>query len=258
MGGYQYERWGAVPAGRCYHAAPMADLADRIRTRLLPAVLTALGVAGLAGGLLSLGGPVTADPLPSPFPTLVASGEPTALPLVTFPPMPSGAAPSLSATPPADRVATRVRIAALAIDLPVVRPPGGADAYPLCDVAMYIQELGQPGHGRATYLYAHARTGMFLPILEASLVRNGSSMLGMVVELWTSDDQRFLYEVTEVRRHQLDLNDALGATGEQLWLQTSEGPKGTPGKTQLIALPISQEAADPADAHPVPKPVVCG
>ena len=83
-------------------------------------------------------------------------------------------------------------------------------------------------------------------------------MLGMVVEVWTSDDQRFLYEITEVRRHQLDLDDALAAPGEELWLQTSEGPKGTPGKTQVIALPISQEAADPTDAHPKPKPVVCG
>jgi hypothetical protein len=83
-------------------------------------------------------------------------------------------------------------------------------------------------------------------------------MLGMVVEVWTSDDQRFLYEIIEVRRHQLDLDDAINATDEQLWLQTSEGPKGTPGKTQVIALPISQEAANPADAHPRPEPVACG
>ena len=150
-----------------------------------------------------------------------------------------------------------MRVAALDIDLPVVKPPA-VDAYPLCDVAEYIQQLGQPGEGRATYLYAHARTGMFLPILDASLVQNGKSMLGMVVEVWTSDDQRFLYEITEVRRHQLDLDDALAARTEELWLQTSEGPKGTPGKTQVLALPISQEAADHADAHPKPKPVVCG
>ena len=236
----------------------MADLAERIRIRVLPALLTALGVAGLAGGLLTLTSPVTADPLPSPSSAAVASAPPTSTPLITFPPLPSDAAPSASPTPPVDRVATRVRVAALEIDLPIVKPPGGANSYPLCDVAMYIQELGQPGEGRATYLYAHARTGMFLPILDASLVQNGKSMLGMVVEVWTSDDQRFLYEITEVRRHQLDLDDATNATGEELWLQTSEGPKGTPGKTQVIALPISQEAADPADAHPDPKPVVCG
>ena len=239
----------------------MADLVDRIRLRIIPAVLTALGVAALAGGALSLTTPVVAEPLPSAIASAAPSESvaPTATPLITFPPIPSASsAPSASPTPPADRVATRVRVAALEIDLPVVKPPGGAGASPLCDVAEYIQQLGQPGQGRATYLYAHARTGMFLPILEASLVQNGKAMLGMVVEVWTSDDQRFLYEITEVRRHQLDLDDALNAPGEELWLQTSEGPKGTPGKTQVIALPISQESANPDDAHPTPKPVVCG
>jgi hypothetical protein len=148
-------------------------------------------------------------------------------------------------------------VAALDIDLPVIKPPGDANAYPLCDVAMYIQELGQPGQGRATYLYAHARTGMFLPILDASKIQNGKSMLGMVVEVWTSDDQRFLYEITQVRRHQTTLEDAVDPAEEQVWLQTSEGPRGTPGKTQVIGRLISQEAADPADAHPVARPVDC-
>ena len=234
----------------------MADLADHIRIRLLPALLTALGVAGLAGGVLSLTSPVVAEPLPSPSPTVVASVAPTNTPLITLPPLPTVAPPSSSPTAPADRVATRVRVAALDIDLPVVAPGGPTD-YPLCNVAQYIQELGQPGQGHAIYLYAHARAGMFLPILDASLIQNGKPMLGMVVEVWSSDDQRFLYEITEVRRHQLDLDDAITADGEELWLQTSEGPRGTPGKTQVIAQPISQEAADPADAHPVAKPVDC-
>jgi hypothetical protein len=123
---------------------------------------------------------------------------------------------------------------------------------------MYLEALGQPGQGRATYLYGHARAGMLLPLLEASLVQDGKSMLGMVLEVWTSDDRRFLYEITEVRRHQTDLDDALAAGHEELWLQTSEGPKGTPGKLQVIALPLSEEAADPADAHPVARPLVCG
>jgi len=148
-------------------------------------------------------------------------------------------------------VATRVRIAALDIDLPIVK---GTDAYPLCDVAQYLTTLAQPGQGRATYLYAHAREGMFLPVLRTS----GKKQLGMVVEVWTSDDRRFLYEITEVRRDQRDLDDAVDATTEELWLQTSEGPKGTPGKTQVLAMPLSVASADPADAHPKPKPVVCG
>ena len=237
----------------------MADLADRIRIRLVPALLTALGVAALAGGALSLTAPVAADPLPSPSPTPAASVEPSGTALTTFPPLPSAAVPSSSPTPPADRVATRVRVAALEIDLPVVAP-GGPDDYPLCNVAMYFGALGQPGQARATYLFAHARTGMFLPILEASKVRDGKAMLGMVVEVWTSDDQRFLYEITEVRRHvpfDSGLDEPFAVTRDQLWLQTSEGSGEEFPKLQVVAEPISQQAADPVDAHPVAKPVAC-
>jgi hypothetical protein len=151
-------------------------------------------------------------------------------------------------------------VSALGIDLPIVRPASDAQ-YPLCDVAMFIQDLGQPGFGRATYLYAHARIGMFLPILDASKVNNGASMLGMIVEVYTSDDQLYLYEISEVRRHQLDLDAAVAATTEQVWLQTSEGPRVPAGqvgpKTQVVARFLSTGPADHAAAHPVAKPVVC-
>ena len=236
----------------------MSDLTERVRTRLFPALLTAFGVTFLAIGLLSYGNPVEAGPLESPAPSIIA-GEPSATPLLTLPPLATPPPPTPSPTFPADRVATRVRVAALKIDLPIVAPPPPPNDYPLCDVAMYLgPPLKQPGEDGATYLFAHAREGMFLPILTASLVQNGKKMLGMVVEVYTSDDKLFLYEVTEVRRHQLDLEDAVTATTEQVWLQTSEGPKGTPGKTQVIAEFLSQEDADPAEAHPTPKPVVCG
>jgi hypothetical protein len=234
-------------------------MALRFRARLLPALLTALGVAFLTAGLLSYTSPVEAGP-EQPEPPTVVTLPPTAEPPVT--PRPSlepQATPTATpgATIPADRVATRVVISALAIDLPIVKPASDS-AYPLCDVAMYIQELGQPGLGRATYLYAHARTGMFLPILDASLVDDGAAMLGMIVEAYTSDDQLFLYEIVEVRRHQLDLDDAVAASTEQLWLQTSEGPRGTRPKTQVVARFLSTGPADHGEAHPVPSPRVCG
>ena len=234
----------------------MSGLAERARSRFVPALLTALGVTLLAAGLLSYTMPVTAEAIPTASPSRTGTAIATPAPRITLPPLAS-VGPSTSPSAPADRVATRVRVAALKIDLPVVKP-GDSNDYPLCDVAMWIGALGQPGQGRATYLYAHAREGMFLPLLEASRTKKGKKMLGMVVEVWTSDDQRFLYEIVEVRPHQLNLDDALAATQEQLWLQTSEGPKGTPGKLQVIARPISQEAADHAAAHPKPKPVKCG
>ena len=228
----------------------MSDLGDRVRTRLLPALLTAAGVTLLAAGLLTYTTPVDAEPAPTASPTATPSpAAETASPLITLPPLGS-AAPSPSASAPSDRVATRVRVAALDIDLPII--PGNA-GYPLCDVAMYLRELGQPGQGRATYLYAHAREGMFLPLLETSERRQR----GVIVEVWTSDDLRFLYEVVDVRRAQTTLDDPVSATTEQLWLQTSEGPKGTVGKTQVLAEPLSVEPADPAEAHPKPDPVAC-
>ncbi len=242
----------------------MRSLVDRLRTRLLPALITALGVTLVAAGLLTLGGPVDAggtavvEPGPPTPPTTTPSPEST-------PPASIGPSGSPTASPSgeptasaADRVATRVVVPALGIDLPVVTPPGDANTYPLCDVAMYIQELKQPGQAGATYLYAHAREGMFLPLLAASQVNDGASLKGMLVEVYTSDDRLFLYEITEVLRHQLTLDAALNATTSQLWLQTSEGPKGTPQKLQVVAMPLSEGAADHAAAHPTPKPVVCG
>jgi hypothetical protein len=235
------------------------ESALRIRARLLPALLTALGVAFLTAGLVTYTTPVEAGLEPSETPTIVTLA-PTLMPSAT--PRPTNEAtqaptPTPAPTVPADRVATRVVVSALGIDLPIVRPANDSQ-YPLCDVAMFIQALGQPGFGRATYLYAHARTGMFLPILDASKVNNGAAMLGMIVEIYTSDDQLYLYEISEVRRHQLDLDAAVAATTEQLWLQTSEGPKGTRPKTQVVAQFLSTGPADHAAAHPVTKPRVCG
>jgi len=247
---------------------------DRLRDRLLPALVTAFGVTFLAAGLLSCTTPAVAE-VPLESPTSVEVGDPgasdgvSALPsLPTLPPItePPSTPPSPSASPSASagptwvkgRVATRVVYPALDIDLPVVKPPGGENAYPLCNVAMYIQQLGQPGQGRATYLYAHARTGMFLPILTESKVDNGRGMLGDIVEVYTSDDQHFLYQVYAVRRHVTSLDRAAAVKRDELWLQTSEGPRGTPGKTQVLARFLSQEPADHAKAHPKPKPVVCG
>jgi hypothetical protein len=251
-GAYQYERSTAACRDRCYDARPMAFLADRIRTRIIPALLTAAGVAFLAAGILSFTNPVVADPIASPSPSLDAVVA-TPSPLITLPPLGSGGPPSATPSVPPDRVVTRVRVAALAIDLPVIR----SNSVP-CGVALeYLDpRLGQPGEGRATYLYAHAQPGMFLAILNASKVSNGAKMKGMVVEVWTSDDQRFLYVLTEVRRHvpyQSAFDAPFAAQSDEIWLQTSEG-KGTQPKVQVVGELLSQEAAPDADANPTPHP----
>jgi hypothetical protein len=237
---------------------------DRLQDRVLPALLTALGVTFLAAGLLTYSMPVEAGPPASPpdtgavLPTPSPPGPGVTLPPLATPEPGSGSpSPDVLVVEPSDtRVSTRVRIAALGVDLPVV-PPGDADEYPLCDVAQYIRRLGQPGNDRATYLYAHARPGMFEPLLRT----RASDQLGLIVEVWTNDNLRFLYEIVEVRRDQRDpsaFDDPLAARTEELWLQTSEGPAGTPGKTQVKAEFLSVDRADPVEASPTARPVVCG
>ena len=236
----------------------MAGLFETLRTRILPALLTAIGVTLLAAGLLTYTAPVTAGPgaTRTPTPSGIAGGA-TPSPLITLPPLGTvpPSSPTQSASPSAialpEGVATRVRIVALDIDMAVI---AGPDTYPPCNVAMYFPDLHQPGQGKATYIYAHARTGMFLPLLETK----GTKQRDMVVEVWTSDDLRYLYEIVEVRRNQLTLDDALAADSEELWLQTSEGPKGTLGKTQVIALPLSVDRSTPEESSPEAKPVTCG
>jgi hypothetical protein len=126
---------------------------------------------------------------------------------------------------------------------------------------MYLAKLNQPGEDGATYLYAHAREGMFLPIYERAIQRlhgGPKSMLGLSVEVFTSDNLLYLYTIEEVRVHQTSLRDAARAKTDELWLQTSEGPKGTRGKTQVRALPVGVDSAADQDAHPAAKPVTCG
>ncbi len=260
----------------------MKSFLNLVGARLVPALLTAAGVVLVTAGLLSYTDPTSAGaaqggtavigtlaPSEEPSETVIsptpqASGD--ASPVAT----PEGSAPASTVPDPTEApgraVATRVVVPALNIDLPVVK---GDDKYPYCNVAMYLHTgdtaatdgFGQPGEGRATYLYAHARDGMFGPIYHWAIEkRNPDHMRGMSVLVYTSDFKLYLYEVSAVRLHVFNLDGPLGADTEQVWLQTSEGPKSTPplGKTQLIADLISVSDATPADAVRKPKPVKCG
>jgi hypothetical protein len=150
-----------------------------------------------------------------------------------------------------------VVIAKLGIDLAIVKAPAG---YPYCNVAMYFgQPFVQPGESGPSYIFAHARTGMFGPIYQLVMFkRTPNVMVGMLVDVYTSDDMLHTYRIARVYPHQLSLERPLSATSDQLWLQTSEGPHGTPGKTQIMATPVSTVPADHAAAHPKPRIVVCG
>jgi Sortase domain len=228
-------------------------------TRLIPAVLTAAGVVIVTAGLLAYGDPATAGVMPSPSDSGPGPLPSLSLDLPSIAPVESGAsgspAPSASG---GDAVVTRVAVPALRIDLPVVAGPSNG-VYPYCNVAMYYVDprLGQPGSGKPTYLFAHARDGMFGPIYHLTIqLGTPNKMVGMLVQVYTSDNKLYQYEITAVYAHQPDMNRVFDAKDE-LWLQTSEG-HGVPGKTQVLALPMSVWNVDPKLAHPaVPAHIVC-
>ena len=122
------------------------------------------------------------------------------------------------------------------------------------------EKLGLPGQiGTSAYIYAHARTGMFLPLLTASQTANGDGMLGFQVQVYTDDDLVYTYVIAKVKRHSEDFSIAssVAADTQQLVLQTSEGPTPALPKLQVAATFVSVAPADHAAAHPTPHPVTC-
>jgi hypothetical protein len=242
----------------------MRTLGAALRQRVLPAVLTAAGVTLLAAGLLQYGTPVAAqDGLSASASPVASDGQAGYVP-PSLPPIDGSGAPSPTPSLDPNRVATRVVVPAIGIDLPVIVQPN--PSYPSCNVAMYYQDprLGQPGSGRSIYLYAHARVGMFYPLYErVTLGRHGgtASLIGLRVDVYTSDDQVWHYQVTKVRprvkpdSHFLDA--AFAVKSETLWLQTSTGPGGQYPKLQVLAQLVFSEGAPHADAHPKPHPINC-
>ena len=153
-------------------------------------------------------------------------------------------------------VATRVVVRALGIDLAVVKPPS-TSSYPLCNVAEYLQVRWQPGEVGGTFIYAHAREGMFLPLLTQSQRAGGGTLPGMTVQVYTSNNKVYTYRITQVLRHQVYV-PAPSTTSTRLWLQTSEGPRGTRPKLIVVATQVSVGTASYAASHPTPRPVRCG
>jgi hypothetical protein len=217
------------------------------RVALAVLILLSVGVAGCATPGTSPGGTGT--------PVTPANGSPRGSARDVS--LDGAGLPTLAPDEVRNRVPPRVRLPGLGIDLPVVAPPRNPDHFPACNVAEYLPGLSRPGHPGATFIYAHARPGMFLPILDAARSNRGHSLLGIRVDVFTSDDRRFTYEITDVRRHVRSLDFAYRISAEQLILQTSEGPVGTPGKTVVIAVPRSEEPATADDARPEAHPVTC-
>jgi hypothetical protein len=150
--------------------------------------------------------------------------------------------------------ATRVAVSGLGIDLPVVRGPSG---YPLCRVAMYLASVAQPREPGITYIYAHARTGMFLPLLTRWRIDRGASLIGRTVKVWTSDSYVSYYRIFRVRVTTYAVAGVTSLTRERLWLQTSTGPNTSYPKLIVEASRYLTVKTTYAASHPTPHPVSC-
>lgn len=234
-------------------AAPLTRLLAHFLVRLGPAIVTATGIALVVGGLLTYDATAGSVLVPTPNPTATPVVAATATPL----PIISSGTPGPTSLPTG--TASRIVIPAMRIDLAIVK---GNVGFPYCNVAMYQGPLSQPGRTGTTYIFAHARVETFLRMLSLSeRGDDGASMVGMLVEVYTTDARLYLYEIDAVRRHVttngfVALPPDIG-TVQDLILQTSEGNRFTEGKLQLHAAYLYSQGVDGAEANPVPHPVIC-
>lgn len=257
----------AIVFGACLESANLVTPTELANSSPTPADTTLLATPSLPPGTASE--PPLGSAAPSPTPTgfivwLPPGGPlpPTTLPGPTSVPPTTG--PTSAPEPPDVLVPvktgnsrpTRLVIKALGIDLPVIK---GNTSYPYCNVAQYLPDFVNPGQPGTTYMYGHARRGMFLPFLTKSKINNGASLIGLEVRLYTADKKMHLYRINIVKRHATSFALAynLDPGQHRLIMQTSEGPSGAYPKLQIAAKPIGVYAATAAQALPTPHPKVC-
>jgi len=192
----------------------------------------ALSVLALCLGLVLIVGALRPATPASPSPSAVAAV--TASPLAS--PTTGGPSASPTATPaPTIPPGYRVKIARLAIDLPIAEGDIERDTVQQQtpeDFAFHFPGTAIPGNGGNSYIYAHARRGMFLSLWSARV--------GDEVMIITSDGRERRYVVSEVhpRVEPTDVSWAQPTTTERLTLQTSTGPNPDDPRFVVIALPV--------------------
>ncbi len=191
-------------------------------SRLVPVA----GVAALLLGavlLLRPAGDLAAAP--SPLPSVTASAVAT--------PAPTTARPSPTPLPPIP-VGYRVQIPRLGIDLGILEGDIERDTVQLRtpeNYALHLPGTAIPGTGANSYLYAHARRGMFLSLWDAKV--------GDVVWISTPDGRALKYVISEIhpRVPPEDVVWATPSAPDRLTLQTSTGPNPADPRFVVVALP---------------------
>jgi len=142
---------------------------------------------------------------------------------------------SASATPtPPIPAGYRIQIARLAIDLEIIEGDLERDTVLQQTpehYAFHLPGTGIPGSGANSYIYAHARTGMFLSLWNARV--------GDVVVIRTPDGRSLRYVVSEVhpRVPPSEVGWASPTPPDRLTLQTSTGPNPGDPRFVVVATP---------------------
>jgi len=211
------------------------------------------GAATIALGLaLGLALSVVLVAPPATIPETTSSSDVVVLPSPIAPTLQATAAPSqgLPTAKPVTIAGSRIAVPRLGIDLPLelgeiardVPREGFSGATPE-NVAFVFPSSRLPGEGGNTYIYAHARTGMFLSLWGAKL--------GDEVVIYRPDDgARRSYRVALIAprvnptdAHWLDPNGE-----ERLTLQTSTGPN--PGDPRFIVVAYPEAAPAQSAGRP--------
>jgi len=173
-------------------------------------------------------------------PAAPAAVLPSAVAAATASPTPSQTGGVIASAPAATRTPAipdgyRIKIPRLAIDLPIVEGDLERDAVRQEtpeNVALHLPGTAIPGDGSNTYIYAHARRGMFLSLWSA---REGDEVVVL-----TSSGSELRYVVSEVhpRVDPTDISWVARTAGERLTLQTSTGPNPGDPRFVVVAIPV--------------------
>ncbi len=202
---------------------------------------TLIALIALMALLLLAQGSVPSPPATAPRETIA----PPSLAIATVAPEIDVVVQTATAAPaptPRDIADARVIVERLGIDLPLVwgdvardvPRDGYAGATPE-RVALVFPGSALPGTGGNTYIYSHARTGMFLTLWQT---RRGD----LVVLRWPDTSRQYL--VSEIHPR-IDPSDTtwLDARGpERLTLQTSTGPRASDPRFIVIATPFEADS----------------
>lgn len=198
----------------------------RIGKRTLPVVA---GLGLILAGLLLVGGVRPADTAPPAVPQTIAVA-PSAPPSES--PRPADTRDPRTPIP----LGYRIQIPRLGIDLPIAEGDIARDIDQQKtpeSFAFHLPGTAIPGEGSNTYLYAHARTGMFLTLWNAKP--------GDEVFISTPDLRVLKYVIVETHPRVApdDVSWVQPTPGERLTLQTSTGPNPTDPRYVAIAVPAT-------------------